>query len=119
MLIKSLKNYVKDSKVLYSLYSRFAWKIHMLKDWWGVTVAKKGIEADSPMGFNLTTGYHPAYRLMRNGVFEPDETALMQKIFTQVDTFVDVGANIGYYTCLALQSNTPVIAFEPQPLNLR
>jgi FkbM family methyltransferase len=33
--------------------------------------------------------------------------------------FVDVGANLGYYTCLALSYGKPVIAFEPQGQNLR
>ena len=32
---------------------------------------------------------------------------------------MDIGANLGYYTCLALQSGKPVIAFEPQQQNLQ
>jgi FkbM family methyltransferase len=36
-----------------------------------------------------------------------------------VDVFVDIGANLGYYTCLALQSGKPVVAFEPQQQNLQ
>lgn len=56
---------------------------------------------------------------MRVGEFEVAETALILKFLGQVDLFVDVGANLGYYTCLALQNDKPVVAFEPQQQNLK
>lgn len=56
---------------------------------------------------------------MENGIFEPFETNLVKKIFPEVDIVVNVGANIGYYTCLALQNNKKVIAFEPMELNVQ
>ena len=56
---------------------------------------------------------------MRAGKFEVAETALISKFLGQVDMFVDIGANLGYYTCLALQNNIPVVAFEPQQQNLQ
>jgi hypothetical protein len=58
-------------------------------------------------------------KVMENGCFEPFETELVKKIFSQVDTVVNVGANIGYYVCLALHHKKKVIAFEPIELNLR
>jgi FkbM family methyltransferase len=55
---------------------------------------------------------------MESGQFEKEETALTSRLLEQVDVVVNVGANIGYYCCLALQSEREVIAFEPVPTNL-
>lgn len=52
------------------------------------------------------------------GTFEPEETRLVQKYARPGMTFVDVGANVGYYTALASQlvgSGGRVVAFEPSP----
>lgn len=56
---------------------------------------------------------------MEAGLFEPIETNLVKKIFPKVDIIVNVGANIGYYVCQALQSNKKVFAFEPIEINLK
>lgn len=42
----------------------------------------------------------------------------MKKNLINSDVFVDVGANIGYYSCLALSLGKYVVAVEPQPQNL-
>lgn len=52
------------------------------------------------------------------GVFEPQETAVVQAILRPGSTFVDVGANWGYFTLIASPSVGPrgsVIAIEPEP----
>jgi FkbM family methyltransferase len=53
------------------------------------------------------------------GTFEPYETRLVKKHLRPGMTFVDVGANVGYYTALAAMqvagSGGRVIAFEPSP----
>ena len=51
--------------------------------------------------------------------FEPIETKLVNQILPQVGTVINIGANIGYYTCLALNKNKKVIAFEPIESNLK
>ena len=68
----------------------------------------------TPLGFWL--GGNAA---MQAGTFEPNETALVQKLLQEVDVLVNVGANIGYYCCLALSMNKEVIAFEPMPENVQ
>lgn len=75
-------------------------------------------ETVTPLGFKLRSGLHPAYELMRQGEFEKAETAVLLALFADCDRFVDVGANIGYFTCLAVANGRPVVAVEPQPQNL-
>lgn len=113
-----LKRWVKKSPMLVAIYSRFSWKIHMAVDWWGTRVWRRTREIETPLGFKLNSGLHPAYELMRRGEFEKNETALLLALFKHCDRFIDVGANLGYYTCLALKHGLPVVAFEPQPQNL-
>lgn len=100
------------------LRRQFAWKRHVFKDWWGTRVWTRTTEVVTPLGFKLTSGFHPAYRMMREGTFEPEETLLLSRLLARCDRFVDIGANLGYYTCLALQKGRPVVAFEPQEQNL-
>lgn len=56
---------------------------------------------------------------METGVFEPIETEVFLKLFSSADMFVDIGANIGYYTCMACHKGLEVIAFEPMQDNLK
>lgn len=56
---------------------------------------------------------------MAKGEFEPIETEVVLNILQDVDVLVNVGANIGYYCCHALQMGKSVIAFEPMQKNLR
>ena len=75
-------------------------------------------EMDEPMitpwGFKLAGN-----KAMAAGTFEPAETALIRKVLPEVDLLVNVGANIGYYCCHALNLGKPIIAFEPVPRNVR
>jgi FkbM family methyltransferase len=59
--------------------------------------------------------------LIRWGVWEARETQFLRVLLRPGDTFVDVGANIGYFSVLAagcIGSEGYVIAFEPEPRNL-
>ncbi|MCA1594270.1 MAG: FkbM family methyltransferase [Acidobacteria bacterium] len=52
------------------------------------------------------------------GYYEPQETALVRALLRPCETFVDVGANWGYYTMLAADLvgvRGRVVAFEPHP----
>lgn len=55
---------------------------------------------------------------MENGKFEIFETTLIKKLLPQADVVINIGANIGYYTCLALSQNKKTIAIEPINANL-
>ena len=56
---------------------------------------------------------------MSQGYYEPVETEIITRILPHVDVFINVGANIGYYVCLALSTGKRVIAFEPIEQNLQ
>ena len=56
---------------------------------------------------------------MQNGAFEPAETKIVQNILSHVSVVINIGANIGYYCCIALERGKHVVAFEPLPLNLQ
>jgi FkbM family methyltransferase len=68
----------------------------------------------TPMGFKFSGS-----QAILNGNYEPDETRLVQKLLPEIDCLINIGANIGYYTCMALHKNKPVIAFEPIELNFK
>lgn len=55
---------------------------------------------------------------MQDGSFEPEETALIKGKLTETDVFIDVGANIGYYSCLARSLGKYTVTIEPLPENL-
>jgi FkbM family methyltransferase len=59
------------------------------------------------------------YILQRDHQWEPTETRWVTRLLQPGDTFIDVGANIGYYTVLASRlvgSSGRVVAFEPDPV---
>jgi len=54
--------------------------------------------------------------------YEPNVTAAIQRQLAPGLTFIDVGANIGYYTLMAAHrvgETGTVVAFEPNPSNVR
>lgn len=56
--------------------------------------------------------------IIRNGIWEPSLTRFIIDNLREGDVFVDVGANVGYFSLLAsrtVQADGFVVAFEPQP----
>jgi FkbM family methyltransferase len=51
--------------------------------------------------------------------YEPDVTALFQRLVRPGSTVYDVGANAGYFTLLAHELGASVHAFEPHPIVTR
>lgn len=68
----------------------------------------------TPLGFKFTGS-----KQMEAGLFEPAETRLVASLAPRFSTLINVGANVGYYCCLALQAGARVVAFEPMPVNQR
>lgn len=56
-------------------------------------------------------------KAMETGVFEQNEVGKIRSKIMDADLFVNIGANIGYYVCIAASMGKPVIAFEPDNAN--
>ena len=76
-------------------------------------------------GLNKPCSNHPdgfmfsgRNQIMAKGGHEPFESSLVRKILGDVQVFVNIGAHHGYYSCLALSSNTDTVAYEPEATNI-
>ncbi len=58
-------------------------------------------------------------KAMQAGFFEAEEFSLIANHLKSADVFVDIGANVGYFTLLACSMGKQVIAVEPLWANLR
>ena len=67
----------------------------------------------TPYGFKLAGN-----KEMQDGSFEQDEVELVMELLNDTEVFVDIGANIGLYSCLARSLGKKVIAIEPLKENL-
>jgi FkbM family methyltransferase len=56
---------------------------------------------------------------MASSDFEPDEVKAFLELLESHDTVLDIGANIGFYSCLAASRGKHVVSFEPSARNLR
>jgi FkbM family methyltransferase len=71
---------------------------------------------ETPLGFKMVGN-----SLMQTGEYEPQETQIAIEILPHVDVFINIGANIGYYCCVALhygKQHCHIVAFEPIYHNL-
>jgi FkbM family methyltransferase len=69
--------------------------------------------ANTPFGFQFV-----GPDSMQDGTFEPKEVAFLRARLAHADVFVDVGANVGYFTCIARKCGKRVVAVEPASRNL-
>lgn len=70
------------------------------------------------VSFSCDLGDQIAREVFVTGGYEPQETALARLLLREGDTFVDVGANWGYFTLMAASLVGPrgrVLALEPDP----
>ncbi len=74
----------------------------------------RAVFAETPFGYRFA-GIAP----MRTGTFEPHEQAALQDHLASADLFIDIGANYGYFTCMACSLGKRVLAVEPLGANLR
>lgn len=92
-------------------FPRFAWALRLAE-------AEKRVDSWKPgtssFGFRLAT--------TKDGSVPDDDleqSRYIASVLKNADVFIDVGANLGWYTCLARLSGVRTIAFEPDPINLR
>lgn len=67
---------------------------------------------ETTFGFQF---YGPMF--MADGSYEPHETRVVSKLLETSASFLNVGANLGYYCCLAMHKGVRSVALEPDPGN--
>jgi FkbM family methyltransferase len=60
---------------------------------------------------------HVSERIATEGVWEPFETSIIQRLIRPGDLVADCGANIGWYSIVTAALGASVVAFEPMPAN--
>ena len=79
-----------------------------------------GLTSNSPAGrFWVDPASNFGWRLSSPDGYEPEWTKEIQRFTKGVSTFVDVGANEGYYSIIAARNGARVLAIEPQQRLLR
>ncbi|MAV76169.1 MAG: hypothetical protein CL691_06075 [Cellvibrionales bacterium] len=66
------------------------------------------------------TDIHISEQIIQNGIWESYETSILEALLFPGATFIDVGANIGYYSLIGAMlvgDNGRVVAFEPEQDN--
>ena len=101
---------IRLAKPMIECFPKLAMAYRYVRDSWLIYEEPE----NTPMGFKLIGN-----RSMQEGIFEPEETQIVKTIIPCVDVFINVGANIGYYCCIALSHGKFAVAFEPINLNLR
>jgi FkbM family methyltransferase len=84
--------------------------------WYSGVVTAEGLRFHLDPNDAVITG-----AILRDGTWEKAETETIRRLLAPGDTFIDVGANVGWYTAIASRSVGPrgrVIAFEPAPGSL-
>lgn len=69
-------------------------------------------------GFDLEVDLHDSLQLAR-GSYEPEESAWYAAHVRPGDTVLELGGNVGYFTCLFARAVGPeglVVAYEPDPM---
>jgi len=110
------KRALRNNKVLVAIYQAtlLKWRPYQV---WNEKRSRQVIM--TPYGFKLVgSTLDGSNAAMLHGEFETQETAILRKYLEQSETFIDIGANIGLYTCLARHIGKHVIAVEPQHRNL-
>jgi FkbM family methyltransferase len=87
-----------------------------------VTLRIPGMQTALQMYVHGPEDKHVSRKIRDQGLWEPFETSLIVSRLNTGDVFVDVGANIGYFSIIAASlvgDQGQVYAFEPDPENYR
>lgn len=113
-----LKSFAKSVPAIMSLRKALLKTKFQLTDIRDSYLSRSLAPKATPYGFSLVGSTSIHHRAMQLGEFEPEETALFSQLFKETDVFVDVGANVGFYACLARSKGLHVVAVEPMAKNL-
>ncbi|MBU3547848.1 FkbM family methyltransferase [Polynucleobacter sp. P1-05-14] len=121
-MFKNIKVMLKKSPYLSTCVQMLNRKRMLLKfelnDIYDSYISKSTSIQKTPYGFSMCGSTSVHHKAMQAGEFESEETALFKEQFLASEVFVDIGANIGFYSCLARAAGMYVVAVEPLPKNL-
>ena len=123
---KMAKGLIKKNKILKNIIVnvlRYSNDVSPSKQWGRIfnLSKKKLVSMDGFKMFVMGNDYIGA-SILKSKSYEPHVTSVVMKLLKEGDVFLDIGANVGYFTMLAsslVKSNGKVIAFEPNPQNLQ
>jgi FkbM family methyltransferase len=122
-MYKKLKQYLKRYSPIVEAHRLLSPAIYRVKLWLrdvsSAYLSRSTKMEMTPLGFKLIGSNLTHHLAMQMGMFEPEETFLFKEHFRNADVFVDIGANIGFYTCLARLAGKHVVAVEPLQKNLK
>ena len=98
LLRSALRTIVERRPALAAAYRFFRDEQHL----------QKQMALTTPLGFRLIGD-----KSMQKGDFETEETELLKGYMQDSDVLVDIGAYVGYYSCLAKSMGKTVVAIEP------
>jgi FkbM family methyltransferase len=102
----------------YDLKRKLAYNLLAWRDLFDTYIAKSLPVVETPLGFSMTGGNSQHHKAMQKGTFEPMEVQWLKRELQSAQVFVDIGANIGYFSCFARALGKQVLAVEPMPSNL-
>lgn len=92
---------------------------YIFREWFHTYIWTKETRGRTTYGFEMIVSSYSANRQMLNGEFEADEARIIKECLTKDTLFVDVGANLGFYSLLALKTGSRVISIEPKAANAK
>ncbi len=97
---------------------KIAYQVSAWRDFIDTYIFPNRTIVETPMGFKMMGGASQHHKAMQAGNFEVLEATWLKTQLSQADVFVDIGANIGYFSCLARSLNKQVVAIEPLNYNV-
>lgn len=81
------------------------------------------VPVETPYGFKVACPPAAAagawfVQQVKSGRYEAEESALFLTLAKRASVCIDIGANLGWFTCLAASQGLRVVAFEPSQWNL-
>jgi len=101
---------LKLKKIIKSYFTGFFIMLKNLKD----DFERQTPMTQTPLGFKFAGN-----SAMISNSFEPGETKVFVNLLPKADVVINIGANIGYYSCIALKHDKEVVAFEPITTNVK
>ncbi|MBI4657995.1 MAG: FkbM family methyltransferase [Verrucomicrobia bacterium] len=118
---------IRTGKMLIAFCDRFPrwkpslqpWGLRTSKEWFGQRIVRAQMPGGDHLRLASVSQNYLSFELFWKGTgyYEPITTLVLQELIRPDDTFLDVGANVGFYSLVMSRTHPGlrVIAFEPNP----